>query len=161
MQREDVVELRYVMQQFIRSFGLLEQTKTPCGFSLSLSQVFALQELEKTTLTITELAARLQLERSSVSRLIEGLVKGGFVSRELNESNRREVVLTLTGKGKSSIHRVRDQSVAFYQSILARMSEEEQAQFAASFKRFTASLTDVRKDTGEAGRAADAEGGEV
>jgi DNA-binding MarR family transcriptional regulator len=146
MQRENVLELRSIMQQFIRSFGLLEQTKTPCGFSLSLSQVFALQELEKQTLTITELAEKLQLERSSVSRLIDGLVKGGFVSRDLNENNRREVVLALTEKGTSSIHRVRDQSVDFYKTILGKMSDSEQAQFYESFKTFTNSLTEVRRD---------------
>ncbi|QYR22267.1 MarR family transcriptional regulator [Paenibacillus sp. sptzw28] len=147
MQRENVLQLRDVMQQFIRSFGLLEQTKTPCGFSLSLSQVFALQELEKQTLTITELAEKLQLERSSVSRLIDVLVKGDFVSRELNENNRREVILALTEKGIRSIQRLRDQSVEFYNSILSKMSESEQFQFSESFKAFTQSLLEVRKDS--------------
>lgn len=144
MQRENVLELRDVMQQFIRSFGLLEQTQTPCGFSLSLSQVFALQELEKQTLTITELAEKLQLERSSVSRLIDVLVKGDFVSREMNENNRREVILALTEKGIRSIQRLRDQSVEFYNSILSKMSESEQFQFSESFKVFTQSLLEVR-----------------
>lgn len=45
MEKKDIVELRGVFQQFIRSFGLLEQTKTPCGFSLSLSQVFSVEQL--------------------------------------------------------------------------------------------------------------------
>lgn len=114
---------------------------------MSLSQVFALQELETQTLTITELAEKLQLERSSVSRLIDGLVKGGFVSRELNENNRREVVLTLTEKGANSIQRVRDQSVQFYNAILGKMSESEQTSFYESFKTFTHSLIEVRRET--------------
>ncbi|AJY76881.1 transcriptional regulator [Paenibacillus beijingensis] len=149
MQREKIVELRGMMQQFIRLFGLLEQTRTPCGFSMSLSQVFSLQELEKEPLTITELANRLQLERSSVSRLIDGLVKGGFVSRELNEHNRREVVLTLTGKGTDSIQRLRDQSVEFYGAILGKMPESEQNLFFESFKAFTRSLSEMRRENNE------------
>ena len=147
MEREDVLQLRGVVQQFIRSFGLLEQTKTPCGFSLSLSQVFALQELEKQTLTITELAEKLQLERSSVSRLVDALVKGGFVFRELNEKNRREVILSLTEKGTRSIQRVREQSVEFYSSILNKMSKTEQDLFLQCFKTFTESLIEVRKES--------------
>lgn len=146
MEREHILELRETVQQFIRAFGLLEQTKTPCGFSLSLSQVFALQELEKQTLTITELAEKLRLERSSVSRLIDGLVKGGFVSRELNENNRREVLLNLTAKGTDSIQKLRDRSVDFYHTILENMSETDQALFFESFKTFTKSLIDVRRD---------------
>lgn len=153
MQRDNVLELRSIMQQFIRSFGLLEQTQTPCGFSLSLSQVFALQELEKQTLTNTELAERLQLERSSVSRLIDGLVKGEFVSRKLNENNRREVVLALTEKGMGSIQRLRDQSVGFYNTILENMSESEQDQFYESFKTFTNSIIKVRRENNESSPA--------
>lgn len=147
MRREQVLQLRNTVQQFIRSFGLLEQTTTPCGFSMSLSQVYALQELERQTLTITELAEKLQLERSSVSRLIDGLVNGGFVSREINENNRREVVIGLTEKGANSIVRVREQSVDFYNKILGNLSESEQDMFYESLKRFTDSLKKVRRDT--------------
>ncbi|WP_028612338.1 MarR family winged helix-turn-helix transcriptional regulator [Paenibacillus harenae] len=150
MQRDNVLELRGIMQQFIRSFGLLEQTETPCGFSMSLSQVFALQELEKETLTVSELAEKLQLERSSVSRLVDGLVKGGFVSRELNENNRREVILSLTDKGLSSIRKLREQSVEFYNNILEKMSESDQVQFFESFKTFTESLIEMRRGRNEA-----------
>lgn len=146
MDRERILELRGIMQHFIRLFGLLEQTRTPCGFSMSLSQVFSLQELEKETLTITELADKLQLERSSVSRLVDGLVKGGFVSRELNENNRREVVLALTEKGTNSIQNLRDQSVEFYSAILGKMTESEQTQFFESFKSFTRSLSEMRRE---------------
>jgi DNA-binding MarR family transcriptional regulator len=149
MEREQILQLRNTVQQFIRSFGLLEQTRTPCGFSMSLSQVFALQEIEKQTLTITGLAEKLQLDRSSVSRLIDALVKGGFVSRETNEHNRREVVLGLTGKGANSIRQVRDQSVQFYSTILENMSDSEQALFYNSMNRFTDSLVKVRRDTNE------------
>lgn len=149
MEKKDIVELRGGFQQFIRSFGLLEQTKTPCGFSLSLSQVFALQELENRTLTVTELAEKLELERSSVSRLVDGLVKGGFVQRELNESNRREVILSLTEKGWRSIRKVRDQSVNFYETILNQMPERQQYLFMDCFKMFTQSLVELRKNTAD------------
>lgn len=144
MERDQVLHLRDTVQQFIRSFGLLEQTTTPCGFSMSLSQVFAIQELEKKTLTITELAEKLRLERSSVSRLIDGLVKGGFVSRELNANNRREVILQLTEKGTNTVRRVRNHSVQFYNEILENLSENEQLMFYEGIQRFTDSLLKVR-----------------
>lgn len=148
MTKDEVIQLRDTVQLFIRSFGLLEQQTTPCGYSLSLSQVIALQELEKQTLTITELAEKLQLDRSSVSRLIDGLVKGGFVSRELNANNRREVIVGLTSKGVNSIENVREQSVQFYNKILGNMSEADQLMFCQGLTRFTESVIQVRRDTG-------------
>lgn len=149
MNREEILELRLTVQNFIRLFGLLEQNVTPCGFDLSPSQVFALQELEDKTLTIGELADLLFLERSTVSRLIDSLVKGGFVNRVLNEKNRREVLVSLTDKGQRSLQQVREQSIKYYQSILDQVSEKNQYQILRGFKLFVDSLLKVRSKTDE------------
>ncbi len=149
MERDQILELRQTVQRFIRLFGLLEQSVTPCGYSLSLSQVFALQELEKQKITIGELSDRLHLDRSTGSRLVDSLVKGGFVQRELNEANRREVLASLTERGQRSIQQVREQSVSFYESVLKGLSKEEQTQILRSFQTFTDSLSKVRREQNE------------
>jgi DNA-binding MarR family transcriptional regulator len=136
----EILELRLNVQKFIRLFGLLEQTVTPCGFQLSISQVYALQEVENTTLILGELAERLHLERSSVSRLVDGLVKGGFVRREINEQNRREMLISLTEKGERTIEQVRQQSIRFYQEVLQHMTINDQQLVHEGFKKFTAAL---------------------
>ena len=144
MNRDEIITLRSAVQQFIRLFGVLEQTETPCGFSMSLSQVFALQELEKSSMSMKELAEKLRLERSSVSRLIDSLVKGGFVSRELNEQNRREVVLRLTEKGERSMETLREQSIRFYESILRDVETNDQHKVLEGFQIFAAALKQTR-----------------
>ena len=149
MEKEEILELRHTVQKFIRLFGLLEENVTPCGFALSPSQVFALQELENQTLSMGELAERLLLERSSVSRLIDNLVKGGFIHRTLNEENRREVLVSLTDKGCRSVQQVREQSLRFYQSILEQVPEQDQYAVLKGFKLFTDSLNRVRSKTNE------------
>ncbi|MBM7662930.1 DNA-binding MarR family transcriptional regulator [Bacillus mesophilus] len=137
--------LRQYVQEFYRLFGFLNQNVTPCGFQLSTSQVFSLQELEDRALTIGELAERLLLERSSVSRLIDNLEKNGFVTRTVNEENRREVFVTLTTKGRNSVQKVREQSLLYYESILKGISEEDQHQILTGFKLFTSALENRRK----------------
>ncbi|XEC95228.1 MarR family winged helix-turn-helix transcriptional regulator [Paenibacillus tarimensis] len=151
MEVSSLLELRGYVQLFIKRFGLLEQTVTPCGYSLSLSQVFALQELEKATLTLTELAEKLQLERSSVSRLVDQLVKGGFVHREPNEQNRREVKLSLSDKGERSIINVREQSIRYYSTLLDEVSEEERRQVVAGFRIFADALLKAKQRDFELG----------
>ncbi|MGG0938623.1 MarR family transcriptional regulator [Brevibacillus centrosporus] len=145
MNRDQILSLRTTVQQFIRLFGVLEQTVTPCGFSMSLSQVFALQELENRSMSIKDLAEELRLERSSVSRLVDGLVKGGFVLRELNEQNRREVILCLTEKGERTMNRLREQSIEFYESILNHLSETSQEKVLEGYQLFTESLVKLRR----------------
>lgn len=144
MDNDSLLELRLNVQKFVRLFGLLEQTVTPCGFPLSLSQVYALQELEDAVLSVSELAHRLHLERSSASRLVDALVKGNFVNRIINESNRREMLLSLTEKGKRTIQQVREQSIHFYQSVLNDLPDLERQMIMEGFKTFTAALLRVR-----------------
>jgi MarR family transcriptional regulator, organic hydroperoxide resistance regulator len=144
LNREEIFELRLAVQKFIRLFGLLEQNITPCGFNLSPSQVIALQELEDKTLTIGELADRLFLEQSTVSRLIDTLVKGGFVNRVLNEENRRAVLVSLTEKGRRSLQNVREQSIQYFQSILDDVAEDDQYQILRGFKLFANALSNKR-----------------
>jgi DNA-binding MarR family transcriptional regulator len=142
-----LLELRLNVQKFIRLFGLLEQTVTPCGFPLSLSQVYALQELEDATLSVSELANRLQLERSSVSRLVDILVKGNFVNRIINENNRREMIVSLTDKGVRTIRLVCEQSLHFYESVLKDLPENEQQIILEGFKTFTVALSHNKGDS--------------
>jgi DNA-binding MarR family transcriptional regulator len=135
-----LLDLRSNVQKFIRLFGLLEQNVTPCGFPLSVSQVYALQELENTMMSVTELAQRLNLERSSVSRLVDVLVKENFIQRDINEANRREMVLSLTEKGSRTIRQVREQSIKFYQSVLGDLPDNDQMIIMEGFKKFTVAL---------------------
>ncbi|BCJ87508.1 MarR family winged helix-turn-helix transcriptional regulator [Effusibacillus dendaii] len=146
MNRHELLEFRLFVQKCIRLFGSLDQTVTPCGFHLSPSQVFALQELEHKTLTVVELANSLKLDRSSVSRLVDQLVKAEFVHREPNRNNRREVILSLTEKGTNTLQRVRDQSVEFYKRLLSKASEDGQKQIFEGFKLFTTILESEKGD---------------
>ncbi|MGM0883227.1 MAG: MarR family winged helix-turn-helix transcriptional regulator [Bacillota bacterium] len=139
-----LLELRTNIQKFIRIFGLLEQNVTPCGFPLSVSQVFSLQELENTSMSITELAQELHLERSSVSRLVDGMVKEGFIRRDINEFNRREMVLSLTEKGTRTLNQVREQSIKFYQDILGDVSDNDQTLIIEAFRKLTVALIKKR-----------------
>jgi DNA-binding MarR family transcriptional regulator len=141
----ELLELRNEVQKFFRLFGVLDQRVTPCGFHLSLSQVFALQELEKQTLTVIELSNRLLLERSTVSRLVDALVKAGFVKRAQNENNRREFLLSLTEKGQRTVEQVRNQSLQFYEKILSGITEEDQLIILRAFKTLTKSLENVKE----------------
>lgn len=140
MNADTLLDLRSNVQKFIRLFGLLEQNVTPCGFPLSVSQVYALQELENTIMSVTELAQSLNLERSSVSRLVDVLVKENFIQRDINEANRREMELSLTEKGSRTIQQVREQSIKFYQSVLDDLPDNDQRVIIEGFNKFTAAL---------------------
>ena len=144
METQDILTLRLDIQRFMRLFGLLDRHVTPCGFPLSVSQVIALQELENREMTLTELTDRLLLERSSVSRLADQLVKEGFIDREPNRENRREVLLSLAPKGNHALRRVREQSVAFYRRLFDRIPEADQGKIGEAFRLLNLALSQER-----------------
>lgn len=144
MEKENLLQLRLNVQRFVRLFGSMERNVTPCGFPLSISQVMTLQELEHHKLTLMALSEKLMLERSSVSRLVDQLVTEGFLLRETNADNRREVLLSLAEKGTRALHNVREQSVAFYERILLGMAEADRIKIWESFQLFNDALANER-----------------
>lgn len=147
MNEDEILEIRSQIHQFIRLFGILNPTKTPCGYQLSLSQVLAMQTLEeKMPLTIHNLAEELYLERSTVSRLVDSLVKEGLVERQINERNRREILVSLTNQGRRAVQQVRNQSIAFFRSTLEHLSEEERKSILQGLYKFTSALAETRRN---------------
>ena len=97
----DSYELEHTLAAFIRAFGLHQAEQTPCGISVSVSEAQTLTELARTNgLTQSELVSFLRLEKSTVSRLVKGLDRRGWLERTAHPADGRAHLLTLTPEGK-------------------------------------------------------------
>ncbi|MDI6893651.1 MAG: MarR family transcriptional regulator [Bacillota bacterium] len=91
--------LRELLRRLVRGIGLLERGDAACC-GITLSQCHALGELAaQEGLTPGELAARLGVDPSAVTRITDALVQQGLVRREGDPSDRRVVRLMLTPEG--------------------------------------------------------------
>ena len=96
------------------------------GFAVSLSQAFALHELDtETPLSQQELAERLYLEKSTVSRMLADLERKGLVERDRHPDNRRTYRLRLTDEGRACHQRIGTGYHAKYERWTAAMSPKE------------------------------------
>lgn len=98
-------DLHGLLLDLVRSVGLLhvvDPGTAGSGGSVSVSELFALHELDAGGggLSQQELAERLRLEKSTVSRLVAGLEVRGLLVRERDPANRRFVRLSLTPAGQ-------------------------------------------------------------
>jgi DNA-binding MarR family transcriptional regulator len=94
----------------------------------SVSQALALHALDtEPPLSQQELAARLRLEKSSVSRLVADLERRGLIQRQRDDENRRVVRLRLTDEGR-------------------RAHVELGAAFHKHYDQWTAELTTAERD---------------
>jgi DNA-binding MarR family transcriptional regulator len=120
-------ELRRVLQRLLRLGGLLEP-HGHAGDHRSLSEVMALGELsEVDSMSQQDLAQLLGLEKSTVSRLVAGLERRGWLARDRDPGNRRFYQLRLTEAGQEVADRIGRDLRAHHARLLAALTPEEVA----------------------------------
>lgn len=126
MTRDESEQLHELFMDLVRVAGLLQPDQELPGLSVSLSQAFAIHELDHGSgLSQQELADRLFLEKSTVSRMVADLENKGLVRRERDPDNRRTYRLKLTDAGRNFHVRVAEGYGAQYQRWTAAMTPAE------------------------------------
>ena len=87
-----------------------------------------------------ELAARLALEKSTVARLVEQLVRDGYVSRQQDLDDRRAKIVALTQKGQVWAEKLEPLVARFRSSSMASIDDEELKVCISVFTRLRAVL---------------------
>lgn len=136
----------------LRSFERLLSTQTRlCCAGVTLAQCHVLLEMNGSDpVTTGQLAERLKLDQSTLSRTVDGLVKRGLVYRSPNESDRRVTWLNLTESGRAlreAINRANDE---YYSRVFARIPEQRRNRVIDDFAQLTQAFLDLeRRQAGE------------
>ncbi|GAA1691604.1 hypothetical protein GCM10009830_44200 [Glycomyces endophyticus] len=105
MTKHDADHLHHLLMDVVRTAEFALMAEVVPGRSLSMSQLFALHELDHHAgMSQRELGERLVLEKSSVSRLVADLESEGLLTRERDPGNRRLYRLEITDAGRR-LHR--------------------------------------------------------
>lgn len=120
-------ELHALFMELVRVAGLLHPEQFLPGHPVSFSQAFAIHELDRDAgLSQQELAERLFLEKSTVSRMVADLERQGLVERERDPASRRTYRLRLTDAGR-----------ALHTGVAARYGEQ--------YREWTAAMTPAER----------------
>ena len=115
----DAATLRETLSELIRVIQFRDRDRV-CCYDVSVSQCYALEALvDHDTATVNDLAAHLYLDKSTASRLANGLVKKGYVRRAPHEDDGRSVVLEPTAKARKLVERVKWELAGEYVEMLA------------------------------------------
>lgn len=100
--KDAVLPIRDASRRIVRELGFMKPTLA--GTELPASAVHALIEIgNRGGLTATDLCDRLNLEKSSVSRMLRKLIDGGEVAEESSDTDGRAKRLTLTAQGRRTL----------------------------------------------------------
>ena len=101
--------------------------------ALSETQLAALSALEvHQGMTPGELAEHKKVQPPSMTRVIAALEERELVSRSPHPTDRRQVILTVTGAGRAVVQRVRRRKDAWLARRLAELTAEERATLRAA-----------------------------
>ena len=128
MDSAEAARLHALLMDVVQAAGLLQPDQSVAGHPVSLSQAFALHELDTDTpLSQRDLAERLRLEKSSVSRLAAEMQRKGLLVRERDPDNHRQYRLRLTDQGRAVHLQMRTTFHKRYQGWVAAMTHNERA----------------------------------
>lgn len=135
--------VRDAVTRFVRAFGLHQPERTPCGQAMSVSEAHALAELHRDgPLRQVELARRLRLEKSTVSRLVGLLADRGWLARAPADEDGRGLRLALTDEGSRAAQRLAEAREARFAALLERIPAGERATVLHAVRRLAEAAED-------------------
>jgi DNA-binding MarR family transcriptional regulator len=122
------------------------QSNTNCCEGVTLAQCHTLLELQlHKSISLNELSEKLYLDKSTVSRTVDSLVKKGTVNRDVPEENRRKVTLSLTEKGTGICQQINQDSDAFFWDIIRAIPEEDLEVFLRTFETMVKKMIELNQ----------------
>jgi len=117
----------YTMDKSIRSYRIYAQKQLRLkGYKITIDQWLIIKcILENPDITQQEMGEIVFKDNASVTRMIELLVKSGYIVRKPNAKDRRRVVLTVTALGKKIIEDIHDVVIQNRRVALKDISPED------------------------------------
>ncbi len=142
MKSKKIDTLRQASRKLVRELGIVQLDKSLAG--PTAQHCHALVEIgQKPAITISELASLLLLSVSATSRLVQGMVKGGFV--EMHDGiDRREKSLFLTSTGTIELKNIDTYSNIKVQGAFEYLTADEQDDIINAIQKYSQALEKSR-----------------
>ena len=139
-------ELRRLMQQLFRRFGMLAGDATPCGKPIAPAHAHAIMVLlAKGELSQQQLGAELGIDKSNVARLCARLVEAGHAAQEQSETDGRSRRVSLTAAGRKLAREVDGASVARFASLIRGLPGAQHQRVIAALEHLVTAIESLPK----------------
>jgi DNA-binding MarR family transcriptional regulator len=121
------------------------------GQDASVGEIVVMRGLAKKTsnnkdFEVSDFHKDLHITKPAVSQIYSSLEKKGYITRNVDTSDRRKIVATLTPKGKEILKSMGDQFNKMINEIITRMGEDNSKQLISLFNRLSDISEDMRNE---------------
>jgi len=143
-----VAAVRAFNRFYTKQIGVLNEKLVRSPFSLT--EVRVLYELaNRDGIAARELARELDLDAGYLSRMVKTFNAAGFLKKEVNDKDQREVALSLSASGRKAFAPLDATASAEVRKMLAKLAETEQ-------RKLVAAMGTIREVLGDGEREAEA-----
>lgn len=138
MSPDDDSSLDFALADLVRALGLHRPDRTCCGQPFSPSEALTLLLLNDSgPLPQRDLAASLDLEKSTVSRLLDGLARRGLLRRTPHPDGGRSQLAELTDAGTRQVAQLRVARRQRLERLLEAIPAEDRAAVVKAIHQLT------------------------
>jgi len=147
------MKLKDTIPQFRRSLRSLEAEVSRtlsgetecCGVTVAQCHLLLETQLHGSA-NLGELAAALELDKSTLSRTVDGLTQTGLIDRQEDPANRRKVSIRLTEAGLQKADFINSVCNDAYAKVFTFIPEEKQALVIEAVSLLAAAMKKSRKE---------------
>ena len=92
---------------------------------------------------IADIQKRLFTSKAAVSKMLGVLERKGFVNRDVNRHNRRELVITLTEKGANVLNDLKNEVDGMLENVISKLGQEKTEQIINAINQFSDAISGV------------------
>lgn len=127
-------EISHLMNEVLKTIVFLNK-EIESHFGMSSARILTLLAFtEKKIMRMNELSEAMSLTTSTSTRMIDNLVKDGYVERGHDKFDRRLVTVGLTGKGKKVAKDIKAFRDKYFESIKDKVKDDGKEAMVSSLK---------------------------
>ena len=125
MTTQQDIKLTLLMSRLIQRIVALDRNEKACH-GVTLTQHYTIEALyRKREMSMKQLSIELNLAISTLTRIVDVLVRDGFIIRKPGKTDRRKVMIRLTEKGMDKARQLRECTQRFWMDLLKHIPHQK------------------------------------
>jgi len=138
-------EFSFLVGQLVRKLNLLNRDQKIC-YGLTMPQCYTIETLaQKGMFTMNELSREMGVSISTMTRIIDILVRDEVVWRKTNPEDRRQVCIKLTVKGRNLASKLKRCSEKYSKEVLNQVPVGKRKEIIESLETLNSAIKEVNK----------------
>ena len=146
--KERLIKSLFRVKNLTSNIHAGENTKiTEYGLSIAeqtlMSAVKYNAPQSNTNVGISDIQKLLYTSKAAISKMLGVLEKKGYINRDINKQNRRELIITLTEKGNTVLKDIGKDTDDMLLKIISQLGQEQTEQIINAINQFADVISDV------------------